>query len=170
MDACSDSETVFRGLDDNDGSMGINNSHDDSLDLLTCGQRSLQNSVVRNETTQSSDDENVFQYTEVDDEDVLKEYRSIVQLYRTVPRDKCVSQIVKQFDSSDSELEKVRDFYFESLKMTYEDFPFGENFCLKRRMFTRSGDPLSWRLAQDIYHIVSVTEGLKTHDQYWAKV
>jgi len=60
---------------------------------------------------------------------------------------------------SETDLERVRNTYFEHLKQTYEEFPFGADAELKRRMFMRSGDPLPVRLAQDIYVIIDVAEG-----------
>ncbi|KAH3803442.1 hypothetical protein DPMN_131703 [Dreissena polymorpha] len=49
--------------------------------------------------------------------------------------------------------------HFEHLKQTCEDFPFNDDVVLKKRMFTRSGEPLPVRFAQDIYAIIEVAEG-----------
>ena len=51
--------------------------------------------------------------------------------------------------------------YVKGMRLLYscDDFPFGKSAELKRRMFTRSGEPVAVRLAQDLYSIISVTEG-----------
>ncbi|KAH3697892.1 hypothetical protein DPMN_085404 [Dreissena polymorpha] len=71
----------------------------------------------------------------------------------------CVSQIVREFISSEIDLERIRKTYFEHLKQTCDDFPFSDDVVLKKRMFTRSGEPLPVRLEQDIYVIIEVAEG-----------
>jgi len=49
--------------------------------------------------------------------------------------------------------------YFEHLKKKPVNFPYGPTANLKRRMFTRSGEPVWIRLAQDIHSIVDVAKG-----------
>ncbi|KAH3710029.1 uncharacterized protein LOC127858396 isoform X2 [Dreissena polymorpha] len=71
----------------------------------------------------------------------------------------CVLQIVREFSSNEIDLEWIRNTYFEHLKQTCDDFPFSNDVVLKKRMFTRSGEPLPVRLAQDIYTIIEVAEG-----------
>ena len=90
---------------------------------------------------------------------VVEEYRSLVRYYREMPKDMCVQQILRDYASSECDLERIRDQYFYHLKQTKSDFPYGQNAELKRRMFTRTGEPVAFRLAQDIYNIIEVTEG-----------
>ncbi|KAH3814229.1 hypothetical protein DPMN_142723 [Dreissena polymorpha] len=70
-----------------------------------------------------------------------------------------VLQILREFSSSEIDLERIPNTYFEHLKQTCEDFPFSDVVVLKKRMFTRSSEPLPVRLAQDIYAIIEVAEG-----------
>ena len=85
------------------------------------------------------------------------EYISILKLYRELPRDMCVVEIMSKFGSSESDL--GRNNYFNHLKSTCSNFPYSPDVELKRRMSTRTGDPVALRLAQYIYSIVEVTDG-----------
>jgi hypothetical protein len=77
----------------------------------------------------------------------VKEYRALVKLYRENPRDICVQLIFRKYNSSETDLDRMRCDYFEQKCGT------------QKACFTRSGDPVAFRLAQDIYNIISVTEG-----------
>lgn len=63
------------------------------------------------------------------------------------------------YSSSEPDLERVRAQYFEVLKQEHDEFPFGLDSDLKRRMFRGNGDPIVVKLAQDIYTIISVSQG-----------
>ncbi|KAL4216301.1 hypothetical protein ACF0H5_024027 [Mactra antiquata] len=89
----------------------------------------------------------------------LEEYRFLVQLYHEYPKDMCVQHIVRKYTSSEIDLDRLRCLYFEHLKKVTDNLPFDQNCELKRRMFTRTGEPVAIRLAQDIYDIVTVIEG-----------
>ena len=89
----------------------------------------------------------------------IRAYEEILKLSQFFPRDMCVLQIVREFSSNEIDLEWIRNTYFEHLKQTCEDFPFSDDVVLKKRMFTRSGESLPVRLAQDIYAIIEVAEG-----------
>ena len=65
----------------------------------------------------------------------------------------------RYYASSECDLERIRDQYFYYLKQTKSDIPYGQTAELKRRMFPRTGEPVTFRLAQDIYNIIEVTEG-----------
>ncbi|KAH3870076.1 hypothetical protein DPMN_033256 [Dreissena polymorpha] len=89
----------------------------------------------------------------------IRAYEEILKLSQFFPRDMCVLQIVREFSSNEIDLERIRNTYFEHLKQTCEDFPFSDDVVLKKRMFTRSGEPLPVRLAQYIHAIIEVAEG-----------
>jgi len=90
----------------------------------------------------------------------VEEFRDIVGLFTDLPRDMFVSQLVKDYAACETDLERLRSTYFEHLKEVHiKDFPFGGNAELRRRVFTRTGDPLTVRLAQDIHNIIDVIEG-----------
>jgi len=107
------------------------------------------------------DDEETLDLDDLAPDDIrlFEEFRKLSQFFHELPKDMCIAQIMREFSSSESDLERVRYTYFDHLKQTCEDFPFGEDAELKKRMFTRSGDPLPVRLAQDIYAIIEVAEG-----------
>ncbi|KAH3853710.1 hypothetical protein DPMN_096242 [Dreissena polymorpha] len=88
-----------------------------------------------------------------------EEFMKLSQFLHELRRDMCVLQIVREFSSREIDLERIRNAYFEHLKQTCEEFPFSDDVVLKKRMFTRSGEPLPVRLAQDIYAIIDVAEG-----------
>lgn len=97
----------------------------------------------------------------IDEEDihVLEEYRALLNLFRELPRDMFVNQVLSDYSSSEPDLERIRTYYFEHLKQVTPDFPFGSNSELKRRMMTRAGEPVAVKLAQDIHTIIEVAEG-----------
>jgi len=82
-----------------------------------------------------------------------------VKHFNDLPKDLFVAQLVRDYFSSETDLERVRDTYFDHLKSTIDSLPFGPDTCLKRRVFTRTGEPVYVRLAQDIHSIIEVTEG-----------
>ncbi|KAH3824749.1 hypothetical protein DPMN_126602 [Dreissena polymorpha] len=75
----------------------------------------------------------------------------------------CVLLIVREFSSSEIDLERIRNTYFENLKQTFEYFPVSDDVVLKNKMFTRSSKTLPVRLAQDIKAIIEVAEGRDTY-------
>lgn len=78
----------------------------------------------------------------------LQEYRKLVELYRVLPRDMFVTQIMGDYYSSETYLERIRVEYFEHLKQVQPEFPFGTDAELKRL-----------KLAQDIHTIIGELEG-----------
>ena len=70
-----------------------------------------------------------------------------------------IGLLVRDYASSEPDLERVRNIYFEHLKDTHECFPYSDSDVLKRRLFTRSGEPVAVRLAQDIHSVLQVVEG-----------
>lgn len=96
---------------------------------------------------------------EPDEIQVIQEFRDLVKLYWLMPRDMFVTQIIRDYSSSEPDLERIRSDYFEHLKKVSTDFPYGSDAELKRRVFTRTGEPVTVKLAQDIHTIISVVEG-----------
>lgn len=97
-------------------------------------------------------------YDGVFDLHAVHEYRALRDLYRGLPKDMFVMQVLKDYNSSEPDLERVRSTYFEHLKHVVADFPYGTDAELKRRVYTRSGEPVATKLAQDIHCIIEVTE------------
>lgn len=91
------------------------------------------------------------------DDKFLNEYNRLIQLYRELPSGMFVSQIVRDYASSEPDLEATRLLFFGALK-SYHDVPFGSEAELKRRVNTRRGETLSRKQATDIYTLVSILE------------
>ncbi|KAH3846975.1 hypothetical protein DPMN_089284 [Dreissena polymorpha] len=88
----------------------------------------------------------------------LKEYNRLVSWYRDLPEGMFISRLLREYKYSEPDLEESRMMCFDALK-AYDDFPFGVQSDLKRRVTTRKGEKLSVKLATDIYKLVSVMEG-----------
>jgi hypothetical protein len=86
------------------------------------------------------------------------EYNRLISLFRGMPSVTFVATLVRDYASSESDLDNVRSQLFEALKSN-EDFPYGIDSELKRRVFRGRGDPISIKLANDIHTLLSVMEG-----------
>ncbi|KAH3755312.1 hypothetical protein DPMN_190003 [Dreissena polymorpha] len=93
----------------------------------------------------------------VKEDKFLKEYNRLVSWYRDLPEGMFISRLLREYKYSEPDLEESRMMCFEALK-AYDDFPFGVQADLKRRVTTRKGEKLSVKLATDIYKLVSVME------------
>ena len=69
---------------------------------------------------------------------VVAEYRSILSHFHELPRDMFLAQIVRDYASSEPDLERVRDVYFEHLKDTTSN-------PLQRRLFEAAHVYAFWR-------------------------
>lgn len=88
----------------------------------------------------------------------LTMYHNLRDLYCRVPSDMFINEVLSMHSESEVDLEATRLSLFETIKSS-EDFPYGENFELKRRVNSRSGDRVSVKLSRDIYSLMSVVEG-----------
>ena len=61
-------------------------------------------------------------------------------------------------------MERLRFTHFQNIKEADENFPFGSNAELKKRMATRSGEPLLVRPAEYINVIIGVLESGNVND------
>ena len=114
---------------------------------------------VKQET--SENDEGVFADDDTDPLDQQPEhllYLRLHTLYRSLPKEMFISRILKNVSFSEPDLESHRAMLYELVKEC-DDFPYGLQAELKRRVHTRNGDSVSTKLAQDIYILVSVLEG-----------
>lgn len=62
----------------------------------------------------------------------LEEYRTVRNLYRDLPRDMFVVQVLKDYNSSEPDLERLRTTFFEPIKSVIVNFPYGADAELKR--------------------------------------
>ena len=74
---------------------------------------------------------------------VIEEYRYIVKLYRKLPRDMFVAQLLKDYLISETDLDRIRTEYSAHLKQVTPDFPFGSDAELTLRMTTRNGESVA---------------------------
>ena len=70
-------------------------------------------------------------------------------IYRSLPKEMFISRILKNVSSSEPDLESQSTMLFELVKEC-EDFLFGLQAELKRRVHSRNGDTVAVKLAQDI--------------------
>ena len=101
-----------------------------------------------------------------DDDDGSEEfavYLGLQTLYRGLPKEMFVNKILADAASCEIKLGETRSALFEQLKEA-EDFPYGLQAMLKRRVYTRSGDSVSIKLAHDIHTLMSVIEGAEYSD------
>lgn len=97
--------------------------------------------------------------TDADDDLVAQTvYCKLVILYRGLPKEMFVSRVLLNEASCEVTLENYRSNLFEEIKET-DDFPYGLQCELKRRVHTRSGDTVAVKLAYDIHTLMSVIEG-----------
>ncbi|MCG8048789.1 MAG: hypothetical protein N0E48_24800 [Candidatus Thiodiazotropha endolucinida] len=130
---------------------------------VTCGATGTDQSNERN-VDAGNDPENV--YGDGEQEDAYVEnavYRELVLLFRELPKEMFVNRILLNEASCEVKLGEMRSSLFEHLK-DLDDFPYGLQCMLKRRVATRSGDPVSVKLAYDIHTLMSVFEGADYSD------
>ena len=95
------------------------------------------------------------------DENIV--YKGLVALYRGLPKEMFVNRILLNEASCESKLGEMRSSLFEHLKGT-DDFPYGLQCMLKRRVCIRNGDSVAIKLAYDIHTLMSVIEGAEYTD------
>ena len=113
--------------------------------------------IVKQELDTSS--YTVFGEGSVDDLDIYdqpehKLYMRFQSIFRGLPKEMFINQIIQCASSSEPDLENHRSMLFELVK-----FPFGLQAELKRRVRTRNGDSVVSKLAHDVYILMSVLEG-----------
>lgn len=74
---------------------------------------------------------NVCQEDE-DDEQYVVEYNRLSSLYRQLPADVFVQNLLRDYISNEDKLDATRHLFFDALREN-EDFPFGLNSELKRQ-------------------------------------
>lgn len=87
------------------------------------------------------------------------EFRELKSLFSDYPSDMFINRLLIKHSQCEVTLERLRCDVFDRLKYYDDDFPYGLQCELKRRVRTRQGDTVAWKLAKDIHTIVSVIEG-----------
>ncbi|KAH3706193.1 hypothetical protein DPMN_065574 [Dreissena polymorpha] len=87
--------------------------------LLSCDGHSMEHDI----TSQHSD---CGDYTDLEDVDFrdVQEIQSLVNMLKEYPRAICVQRIVREYASSESDLERIRCQYFEHLTQANRDILF----------------------------------------------
>ncbi|MEW8562289.1 MAG: hypothetical protein AB2541_09295 [Candidatus Thiodiazotropha sp.] len=82
----------------------------------------------------------------------------MITLFRGLPKEMFINRILLNEASCEIKLGEIRSSLFEYIKDS-EDWPYGLQCMLKRRIYTRNGDPVPVKFAQDIHTLISVLEG-----------
>ena len=90
-------------------------------------------------------------------------YKGLQLLFRGLPKEMFVNRILTDTASCEVKLGEMRSALFEQLKEA-EDFPYGLQAMLKRRVYTWSGDSVPVKLSHDIHTLMSVIEGAEYSD------
>ncbi|XP_053406434.1 uncharacterized protein LOC123546709 [Mercenaria mercenaria] len=96
--------------------------------------------------------------TQAQSDHELEEYNRLTTMYRDYPSALFTPQLLKTYASCEAKLEQSRQVLFCNAREC-DDFPYGLQAELKRRVSTRRGDPLCVKLANDIHVLLSVLEG-----------
>ena len=121
------------------------------------GQSTDNDNVLSN--GQNSEVESVFAGEQTEEQTEFQElYQKLQDLFKDLPKDMFVNRVLLNEASCEATLEHHRSVLFEEMK-EIEDFPFGLQCELKRRVHTRNGDTVSVKLAYDIYSLMTVFEG-----------
>ena len=91
------------------------------------------------------------------------EISQLMVLYRGLPKEMFINRILVQYASCEVKLENARFNILERLK-DMEDFPYGLQCELKRRLHTRTGESVPTKLAYDIHTLLSVVDGADYSD------
>ena len=117
--------------------------------------------IVKQELDTSS--YTLFGEGSVDDLDIYdqpehKLYMRFQSIFRGLPKEMFINRIIQCASSSEPDLENHRSMLFELVKEC-DEFPYGLQAELKRRVRTRNGDSVVSKLAHDVYILMSVLEG-----------
>lgn len=88
----------------------------------------------------------------------IVEYNRLIILFRQLPTDLFVNQLLTDYSQSEIKLEETRLMLFETLQES-DDYPLDRDSVLKRRVHSRSGDTIAVKLARDIHTVICVMEG-----------
>ena len=125
---------------------------------IECAQRPrpLEISVSSRQLVQVSTDNVDNVYNDIVQSSSVTD--KLVDLYRDLPKELFLSQILSDYHSDENELYSLRNKLFNELK-DLEEFPFASTSELKKRKHTRAGEGVAMKLCTDIYTLTSVIDG-----------
>jgi hypothetical protein len=90
--------------------------------------------------------------------DDLIELNALQKMLRDFPGDLFIDRLLIEYTNSEPNLDKLRRMLFDIVK-EFDGFPYDRENELKKRVTTRSGDPVNVKLACDIKILLNVMEG-----------
>ena len=146
-------------------------SPENSCSSIECGQRvtSLLNINVTPRNLVNVTQENVSSlFTEITEDTTnmhvpSQNVQNVLQLYRQLPKDMFLNQIISDYHSDEMELKELRNTLFSEIKCLAE-FPFPIGSELKRRKKPKIGESTALKLCNDIYVLASIFEGAPFDD------
>ena len=88
---------------------------------------------------------------------------NLLSLVRLFPKDLFITQVLQLSSSDRDMLERVRMVVLECIQQS-DGYPFSLSASLKKRLQTRTGDSVEYKLAQDVYCLSSVLDGADWDD------
>ena len=164
MTSLTHTNTSFRvtfatcNTDSAGSTLSENYGNDD--DLLVDGTDKAENADYCGATNgdEIRDDDDDKEEDEIYDSEDNAVYKGLQVLYRELPKEMFINRILTDTASCEIKLVEKRSALFEQLKEA-DDFPYGLQCMLKRRVYTRSGDSVPVKLSHDIHMLMSVIEG-----------
>ena len=114
----------------------------------------------------SDTQESVFQGAQlykIDENHDHLQVDNLLHLARTLPREMYISQVLRDSSSDRDRLDCARSEIFECIKAT-DGYPYDSRASLKKRIQTRTGDSVEYKLAQDLYCLSLVLDGADWDD------
>ena len=88
---------------------------------------------------------------------------NLIHLVRTLPKELYINEILKLSSSDRDRLEDARIEILNCIQNT-DGYPYGLRATLKKRIQTRTGDSIEYKLAQDLYCLSLVLDGVEWDD------
>ena len=151
----------------NNGSSFVNVSNHPSVNVTADNVEELFLNINDDMNTQDS----IFQGAQLNAEhdQTLSEQRdplevdNLIHIARTLPKELYITEILKLTSSDRDRLESTRVELFSSVQNT-EGYPYDLRAPLKKRIQTRTGDSIEYKLAQDLFCLSLVLDGAEWED------
>lgn len=126
---------------------------------ITPGGGRISNSMVTTAPlSPGTEPKPISKSSDEQDGQYLKEFNKLRKMYLDFPTDMFVANVIREYASSEPDLEYTRSLLFESLK-DIDEFTYGYQAELKKRLCTRKGEPVVVKLVHDVHTLLSIIEG-----------